>query len=900
MRYVAPVSPSQHAPCFQLPFLFALLFLSLGGLLPPALYAQEQLLEGFEETEVVSGISSPSGFRFSPDGRLFIYERIRGALRIAHYNESLRTWELEPVPFYTFDIPKENGNPSRHRSSGLRDVVFDPDYSTNGYLYALYMADSPRHNRVVRIRASAANPDRAEDGSEEVLLNLPFNNAISSGSHNGGALAIGPDGMLYITTGDGWNGGDPVQSLSTMTGKVFRIGTDGTIPQDNPFFQQTTGDYRAIYALGLRNPYTMSVHPVSGQIYINEAGGAAKASIFRLSEGANYGHQGYNGIGNQQVEWSNGASGVAGKLITGGTWYPANGYWPSTYHGAYFTPLWGTNGDATGHINYIRSESDPGAEAFASTVGQSGMKPVHTRIGPDGDLYYLLTNYENDDGRILRITWTGQVRAEAPEIVPAGGRFTDPVEVTLNTATQGGEIRYTLDGSSPGETSLRYDAPFTVSTNLTLNARVYAADLGPSTITSASFSIGTTTNMPPVVNAGPDQFVTTGTFVTLTGAGSYDPDDDELTLSWYWQQLAGPTAELFSAEDAIAFFTPAEEGEYVFQLTVQDGEAASTDEVVITVAAEPPLDTGLVAHWKLDEEAGVLAMDATGSIDGQLVQGPTWQPEAGRVGGALAFDGIDDYVDIGAMHSIEGSALTLSFWFKADDFEYHDARFISKASGVQEEDHYWMVSTMNETALRFRLKAGGSTATLISPADMIFTDTWHHVAAVYDGSFMMLYRDGEEIARMPKSGVIDRNEEVLATLGNQPPGAEDRPFDGFIDEFRVYNRALSSSAIAILSNEQTILSRDTPEAPAPFTISGNYPNPFFPNTEIQFELDRTAHVRLDVFDVTGRRVGTLVDGLINAGSHAIGFDASSLPSGLYLYRLTGGLHTESRLMQVVR
>ena len=97
MRYVAPVSPSQHAPCFQLPFLFALLFLSWGGLLPPALYAQEQLLEGFEETEVVSGISSPSGFRFSPDGRLFIYERIHGTLRIAHFNESLRTWELEPV-----------------------------------------------------------------------------------------------------------------------------------------------------------------------------------------------------------------------------------------------------------------------------------------------------------------------------------------------------------------------------------------------------------------------------------------------------------------------------------------------------------------------------------------------------------------------------------------------------------------------------------------------------------------------------------------------------------------------------------------------------------------------------------------------------------------------------------
>ena len=87
---------------------------------------------------------------------------------------------------------------------------------------------------------------------------------------------------------------------------------------------------------------------------------------------------------------------------------------------------------------------------------------------------------------------------------------------------------------------------------------------------------------------------------------------------------------------------------------------------------------GLVSHWLLDEVDGIQAGDEVRAESGILINGPVWRPEEGKVGGALEFDGLDDFVDIGPVDEVEGTSLTLAFWFKADDFDIHDARFISK------------------------------------------------------------------------------------------------------------------------------------------------------------------------------------------------------------------------------
>ncbi len=147
--------------------------------------------------------------------------------------------------------------------------------------------------------------------------------------------------------------------------------------------------------------------------------------------------------------------------------------------------------------------------------------------------------------------------------------------------------------------------------------------------------------------------------------------------------------------------------------------------------------------------------------------------------------------------------MTISAWIKADTLTHlrrRDARIVSKATGTATQAHYWMLSTIklgSETALRYRLKTNASTKTLIATSALT-TNTWIHVAAVYDGSQMRLYQDGVQVGSTSKTGTIDQNAAVSAWIGRNPGGK--RPFDGLIDDVQIHSRALSASEIADLAN----------------------------------------------------------------------------------------------------
>ena len=137
---------------------------------------------------------------------------------------------------------------------GLLGIAFDPNFASNHFVYVYYTATSPTvHNRVSRF---IANGDVAVPGSESVILELnPLSDATN---HNGGAIHFGLDGKLYIGVGENANGAN-AQTLSNLLGKMLRINPDGSIPSDNPFFTTASGDNRAIWALGLRNPFTFAI-----------------------------------------------------------------------------------------------------------------------------------------------------------------------------------------------------------------------------------------------------------------------------------------------------------------------------------------------------------------------------------------------------------------------------------------------------------------------------------------------------------------------------------------------------------------------------------------------------------------------------------------------------------------
>jgi len=210
---------------------------------------------------------------------------------------------------------------------------------------------------------------------------------------------------------------------------------------------------------------------------------------------------------------------------------------------------------------------------------------------------------------------------------------------------------------------------------------------------------------------------------------------------------------------------------------------------------------GLLAHYPFDEGTGSTTADALGGPSG-ILAAPVWSTSTGDASPhSLFFDGSDDAIDLGAPVA-SGDALALALWFNADDFGVSDARLISKAVGVQENEHHWMISTVfteGETRLRFRVKAGGETSTLIASSGAVTAGLWTHVTATYDGVTMRLYKDGVLVGSRIKSGDLDPGVGVELAVGNQPSGAGVKPFDGFIDDVRIFERGLGFGEIQVLA-----------------------------------------------------------------------------------------------------
>jgi VCBS repeat-containing protein len=206
----------------------------------------------------------------------------------------------------------------------------------------------------------------------------------------------------------------------------------------------------------------------------------------------------------------------------------------------------------------------------------------------------------------------------------------------------------------------------------------------------------------------------------------------------------------------------------------------------------PAIPAGLVAYWPFSEGAGTSTADQSGNGHTAKLSSATWT--SGHSGGALSFNGSNAFADAGPFNAT-GTAITISAWFKAKTLPDTDPRIISKASGVYEDDHFFMISTTNVPSprLRFRLKTGGSTKTLVGSTGTVPTGEWVHTAATYDGTSMRLYQNGVLVGSMSASGQLDVNSSAPVCIGSNPNAYG--VFDGSIDEVRIYSHALSESDI---------------------------------------------------------------------------------------------------------
>jgi len=178
---------------------------------------------------------------------------------------------------------------------GLLGLAFHPDFKTNGYFYVNYTRGNPLETAISRFKVNPANPNKVDPATEEVLLTYrqPYSN------HNGGKVAFGNDGYLYIAAGDGGSGGDPQnngQNRKELLGKIIRIDVNNTagnqkyaIPADNPFRGNTQGFREEIYAYGMRNPWRFSFDRTTGTLWAGDVGQNKIEEVDIIEKGGNYG-----------------------------------------------------------------------------------------------------------------------------------------------------------------------------------------------------------------------------------------------------------------------------------------------------------------------------------------------------------------------------------------------------------------------------------------------------------------------------------------------------------------------------------------------------------------------------------------------------------------------------------
>ena len=231
--------------------------------------------------ERLTDLAQPGG---DPD-RLFVTEQSGRILAFASQPQ---------VEGHTVFLDISNRVSESHNEEGLLGLVFDPNFSRNGFFYVYYSAANPRRSVVSRFSVDHSDADRADADSELVILEIPQ----PYGNHNGGQVAFGPEGYLYIALGDGGSGGDPQgngQNTATLLGSILRIDVSSAsederyrIPPDNPFVG-TPGSKGEIWAYGLRNPWRFSFDMATGLLWAGDVGQAGWEEIDLIQRGLNYG-----------------------------------------------------------------------------------------------------------------------------------------------------------------------------------------------------------------------------------------------------------------------------------------------------------------------------------------------------------------------------------------------------------------------------------------------------------------------------------------------------------------------------------------------------------------------------------------------------------------------------------
>ncbi len=461
------------------------------------------------------------------DGRIFITEK-QGIIRI------IRDDVLIADPFLSLEVDDAN-------ERGLGHMVFHPDFERNGYYYIFYSVPGVRHNRISRL---TANGDKTIPGSEHIIMEL---DQLGSDIHNGGDMVFGTDGYLYVGTGDGgqaWQG----ENIGTTNGKILRMDENGEAIPDNPWYTFPYLRARYVYAYGFRNPFTLTIHPLTGEIFANDVGGANFEEVNRIEHGSFYGWPTVEGKRTHQVvppeyrdpvfqySHANGYCAIVGSVF----YTPAIQQFPSQYYGRYFYSDY-----CRGHIRML----DPNTWMDRGSLITDGDRIIDLDISADGSLYYLERkglgdgsqedNTSTNEGKLWRISYTG---SGAPFISVAPQSVKIPVgeNATFSVVAMGAQpLEYTWLVN--GEEVMSLDDPILVLNQVQMSQHEATIQVEVSNAFGKTESVvvflEVTDNqrpMPVITSPEPDGTYTAGETIYFSGYAE-DPEEGLLSsaaLSW--------------------------------------------------------------------------------------------------------------------------------------------------------------------------------------------------------------------------------------------------------------------------------------------------------------------------------------------------------------------------------
>jgi len=836
-------------------FLFLLLFIT--SFLSS--FAQDiTLIEAFDET-----FDRPVGLEYSHEESPLIYlVQQNGIIKVLSTDEPGQSSSI------WFNISSKI---LASGEKGLLGLAFHPNYPANETFYVNYNFVTPTDELMTRISRFYAPGGVADPQSEEILLS--FDQPRSN--HNGGQLAFGPDGYLYISLGDGGGSSSRLnsQDLTDFMGDILRIDvnteTGYAIPADNPFVNNPDA-MDEIYSLGFRNPWRMSFDPETGDLWVADVGETNRESIYLAEKGKNYGWpivEGTYCFESENCDTTNIEIPFyeyiydqedTGRSITGG--YVYRGKDNPSLTGKY------VYGDfMSGRIWALEIDHQTNTPIANTMLLETGMRIPTFGLDGSGEIYTLgwgssakiyrftpeltlttATLKSVDGSGALQLTWDvnrdsgidsfeiykGSSLNSLTLFTTVSGSLQDYIDSDPLNGSTFYKVRAIESGGNAGEMSdpvSYYKSRNTISESWQMMSLPYNTD-GEALVNTVAYNFNGTYSNANVLESGKGYWVRS----IVSGGSEFEVEGlgvqaATLQLNEGWNLVGGLTGELpneFIVDD----------GGILNTVPMYGFNGVSYEETISLMPGQ--------GYWLYAEQSGEITLDLNAYsatlplnsvLDNSSEQAATNQ-KFDRFAFETANGNAEFFVSQNSLPESEKNRFLLPPVAPNAELDVRTDRGFKLAEGDRFEPEIFA----KDYPLIIRFVSAGD-------KDLVFSNEIEkayevRVSYISDGSTeTMVIKEGDSIKM-------------------------DKPF----------------SSLEFLRTEITDeLVKETELMPS-------YPNPFNPTTNITYRISNQIDVSLIIFDATGRRIATLVDSEQDAGQYTLPFDASGLASGIYFVRFSAG------------